>query len=312
MPASASAPNPWALNPWRLPHEGHPARRRLRHAAASDDPGGVEAASAGLRQADGLLPAVHADAGRHPRHPGDLHPRRPAAVPPSAGRRRTPGHALRLRRAAPPRRHRPGLPDRARLARRRSLRPGAGRQPDPRRPPLRDCCAPPRRGRSGRRCSPTRCAIPNATAWSASMPTAAPMELVEKPAAPTSNWAVTGLYFYDHQVSELARMIRPSPRGELEITDLNQLYLARGQAARGEAVARLRLAGRRARPTACCRRPPSCRPSSPAPACWSAARRRWRSAWASSTPTRCALMRAGLGKTELGRVLLELAEGEHA
>ena len=67
-----------------------------------------------------------------------------------------------------------------------------------------------------------------------------------------------------------------------------------------------------ARPTACCRPPPSCRPSSRAPACWSAARRRWRSAWASSTPTRCARTRARLGKTELGRVLMELAEGEHA
>ena len=57
-------------------HEGHPAGRRLRHAAASDDAGGVQAAAAGLRQADGLLPAVDADAGGHPRHPGDLHARR--------------------------------------------------------------------------------------------------------------------------------------------------------------------------------------------------------------------------------------------
>jgi glucose-1-phosphate thymidylyltransferase len=54
------------------------------------------------------------------------------------------------------------------------------------------------------------------------------MEVVEKPAAPTSNWAITGLYFYDRQVGEIARRIKPSPRGELEITDLNRVYLEMG------------------------------------------------------------------------------------
>jgi glucose-1-phosphate thymidylyltransferase len=52
-----------------------------------------------------------------------------------------------------------------------------------------------------------------------------PVEIVEKPAVPLSNWAVTGLYFYDHRVSDLAASIAPSPRGELEITDLNRCYL---------------------------------------------------------------------------------------
>jgi glucose-1-phosphate thymidylyltransferase len=52
--------------------------------------------------------------------------------------------------------------------------------------------------------------------------------LAEKPARPESNWAVTGLYFYDAQVSDLAATIRPSARGELEITDLNRLYLEQG------------------------------------------------------------------------------------
>jgi glucose-1-phosphate thymidylyltransferase len=54
------------------------------------------------------------------------------------------------------------------------------------------------------------------------------VEIVEKPTAPQSNWAVTGLYFYDPAVSDLARTIRPSRRGELEITDLNRLYLDAG------------------------------------------------------------------------------------
>jgi glucose-1-phosphate thymidylyltransferase len=56
-----------------------------------------------------------------------------------------------------------------------------------------------------------------------------PVRIVEKPQAPKSNWAVTGLYFYDGRAADAVRELKPSARGELEITDLNQWYLDRGE-----------------------------------------------------------------------------------
>ncbi|HEY6430600.1 MAG TPA: glucose-1-phosphate thymidylyltransferase RfbA [Acetobacteraceae bacterium] len=137
------------------------------------------------------------------------------------------------------------------------------------------------------------------------------VEVVEKPTAPASNWAVTGLYFYDRQVTELAATIRPSARGELEITDLNRIYLESGSLnveclSRGcawldagtpdsllQASTFVQTIQSRTGMLVGC-------PEEVA----------FRMGFIDAAALRKEAMR--LGKTELGRVLLELADGAHA
>jgi glucose-1-phosphate thymidylyltransferase len=137
------------------------------------------------------------------------------------------------------------------------------------------------------------------------------LDIVEKPAAPRSNWAVTGLYFYDERVTRLAAQLEPSPRGELEITDLNKIYLQEGtlQVERlGRGYAWLD-AGM---------------PDSLLQAATFVQTIQSRQGMLVGCPEEVAYrmgyidaehLRArakALGKTELGRVLLELADGKHS
>jgi len=137
------------------------------------------------------------------------------------------------------------------------------------------------------------------------------VDIVEKPAASQSNWAVTGLYFYDHTVSDLARTVRPSARGELEITDLNRMYLDAGTLS----VERLSRG---------CAWLDAGTPDSLLQAATFVQTIQSRTGMLVGCPEEIAF-RMGyidadalrshahhLGKTDLGRVLMELAEGEHA
>jgi glucose-1-phosphate thymidylyltransferase len=137
------------------------------------------------------------------------------------------------------------------------------------------------------------------------------VEIVEKPASPISNWAVTGLYFYDKRVSEIAATVKPSPRGELEITELNSIYLALG-ALHVERLSRG------------CAWLDAGTPDSLLQAATFVQTIQSRTGMLVGCPEEIAFRMGyidavtlrdhalGLGKTELGRVLLELAEGAHA
>jgi glucose-1-phosphate thymidylyltransferase len=136
------------------------------------------------------------------------------------------------------------------------------------------------------------------------------LDIVEKPAAPASNWAVIGLYFYDARVTEMAAAVKPSARGELEITDLNRMYMEMGELQ----VERL---GRG------CAWLDAGTPDSLLQAATFVQTIQSRQGMLVGCPEEVAFRMGwtdadtlrgqarALGKTELGRVLMQLADGEH-
>ena len=208
--------------------QGHHLGGRSGHTALSADARNLEAIAADLRQAADLLFADHADAGRHPRA-ADYHDTgRDRAIPPSARRRKAMGDLPVLRDSGSSGRNCGGF-----LIGKEFL---AGNPSalilgdnifygDNLRALLRDSA---RQTRGG---TVFACWVDDPERYGVIEFDASyrPLRIVEKPKTPKSNYAVTGLYFYDERVVDVVREMKPSARGELDITDLNQWYLERGE-----------------------------------------------------------------------------------
>ena len=124
-----------------------------------------------------------------------------------------------------------GLRHRARVRRHRSGRRWCSATTSSTATTCRSSCSAPARSRAARRSSRTRWRTRNATAWRSSTRRVAWSASRKSRKVPKSRYAVTGLYFYDARVIDVARDLQPSARGEYEITDVNKAYLAWGELA---------------------------------------------------------------------------------
>jgi hypothetical protein len=204
--------------------QGHHPGRRFRHPPVSDDDERVEAAAADLRQADDLLSADHADAGRHPRDPDHLDAAGHAALSRAAGRRQPVGHQLEYAVQPSP----DGLAQAFIIGREfvgdhpsalilgDNIYYGHG---------LDRKLNMPMRAPTARPCSPTTCRIRSATAWSNSAPTSRRAVDRGKAAQAEIELRRHRPVFLRRPGVRYRRRIKPSARGELEITDVNRAYL---------------------------------------------------------------------------------------
>ncbi len=155
-------------------------------------------------------------------------PARPRVLRAAARRRLALRHLAALRGAGAAGGHRAGVPDRERV--RGGRRPWRSRSATTcsTATGFPTCCSGRRRARAAAPCSRYQVHDPERYGVVSFDAAGRALSIEEKPKKPASSWAVTGLYFYDGTVVDVAKSLAPSARGELEITDVNRVYLARG------------------------------------------------------------------------------------